>query len=424
MKNEIRHYALYGEEFSLHNEWLQELLKGEVVEELAELRGKKGVLLSDVVLDEFIEKDARHGRSELVQGEGRGIRTFSSGERRKALLDHLINQEPDFLVLDDPFASLDKKSVMQLRKRFQELSEAIPLIQLFKRREDLLTCISHVLFKEKEKTTIYSLSDFQKNVNRKENTKFVPVIPPAPIDYKGIPEVLVEMKNVSVKYEGKPILRNINWKILKGEFWKLAGPNGSGKSTLLSMIYGDNPKAYGQELFLFEKKKGSGESVWEIKRKIGYFSPALTELFKRTHTAEQMLISGLVDSVGLYQEPTEEQNKLAKDWLKTLQLTEEGNTPFINLSLLQQRLLLVARAMIKHPPLLILDEPTTSLDEKSAILLTRLINYISERTETAIIYVSHRHEKGLNSQFIFNLFPSENGSVGKVLNTRKNKRIN
>ena len=223
---------------------------------------------------------------------------------------------------------------------------------------------------------------------------------------------MVQFTDVCVSYYNVPVVKNICWQINNGEFWQLAGPNGSGKSTLLSMIFGDNAKAYGQNLVLFGIRKGSGESVWDIKEKIGYFNSNITQQFDRIDSIEQMIISGFNDSIGLYLKPTDLQIKLAAQWLQLLNLHQVKHQPFRNFSMAQQRLILVARAMVKHPPLLILDEPTAGLDDESAILFTSLVNKIAAESTTAILYVSHRVENGLSPQFIFELMPGTDGSIG------------
>jgi molybdate transport system ATP-binding protein len=411
----LKHFAIHAAEFSESNTLVQQLLKGNGAPDFSYLKEKKGVVFSEAVLEKFLEEDYRHGHSKLNDQIDRSIRTFSSGEKRKALLEHLLNQQPDFLVLDNPFDCLDRESVAMLKRKLVEISENVPIVQLLKRTEDLLPFIIKVFLPEERK--MISVDDFLKLQKELQETDpdLFSEIPPAPGKYLDIPEVLVEMKNVCVNYDEKPILKNITWSIKKGEFWELSGPNGSGKTTLLDMIYGDNPKAYGIDLFLFGNRKGSGESVWDIKKKIGYFSPAITELFKGNHTLEQMLISGLVDSVGLYQKPSDKQGFLAQQWLRTLGLWEQRNKRFRSVSLLQQRMVLIARAMIKHPPLLILDEPSTALDEKSALELTKLINIFSEESGTTILYVSHRREKDLQPQFVLELTPSVEGSIAKVI---------
>ena len=224
--------------------------------------------------------------------------------------------------------------------------------------------------------------------------------------------MLVELKNVNVNYDDRSILKDINWTIKKKEFWHLIGPNGSGKTTLLSMIYGNNIKAYGQDVYLFGNKKGSGESVWEIKQKIGFISPAMLESFKRSYTVEQMIISGFFDSVGLYQSPSTAQIQTAAQWIDVLNLSNQKNTSFLKLSPAVQRLILIARAMIKHPPLLILDEPLINVDDEGTALISALINKIAKESDTSILFVSHRDEPNIHPNFTYELHPSPNGSVG------------
>ncbi|MBO6828651.1 MAG: ATP-binding cassette domain-containing protein, partial [Muricauda sp.] len=190
------------------------------------------------------------------------------------------------------------------------------------------------------------------------------------------------------------------------------GPNGSGKSTLLSMITGDSHKGYGQDLTIFGQKKGSGESIWDLKQKIGYYTPAITDKFRGYHSLEHMIISGLHDSIGLYVQPTDSEIKLARQWLQLLQLEERKKEHFRDLSDGDKRLVMMARAMVKHPPLLILDEPTAGLDDASASLFVALVNKIAKESETAIVFVSHRKEPQLEPTFIYELYLGEKGSKG------------
>lgn len=394
---------------------MQELLRGKAPAEINELTGKKGLLHSTLSLEAFIEDEFRHENFALSQAEHRSIRTFSSGEQRKALLEYLIAKEPEFLVVDNPFDCLDQESVESLKKRITELAKKIPVVQIFKRRDDLLPFISHVLLISNENLEkIYPLEEFREKHLHKSEGKLSGTIPPAPSSYPDIPEVLVELKNVNVSYGNRRILKDITWEIKKGEFWQLTGPNGSGKTSLLTMIYGDNPKAYGVDLFLFGKKKGSGETVWDIKKKVGYFTPSMTELFRRDNSLEQMIISGLLDTVGLYRKATGRQQEIADAWLNSLDMYAIRKQSFRRLSQINQRLVLIARAMIKHPPLLILDEPSTGLDDYSASLLTDLINAFAAESGTAILYVSHRQEAGLRPDHIFSLDPSSEGSEGRI----------
>ncbi|ADF54030.1 ATP-binding cassette domain-containing protein [Zunongwangia profunda] len=409
----MRHLAIYARDHKLVSRLIDDLKKDKKVPGFEGLQHKNGFEHSEAVLQNFIKDDQKHGNSVLVKDESRSLRTFSSGEKRKALLEYLLKKQPEYLILDDPFDCLDVQSVANFKERLAEVKSDFILVQIFRREEDILPFIDIILdFDGAGNTVFKNKADFIEN--KQGFLEEIKRIPAAPKVFEGIPESLIQLKNVNVAYEDRPILSNISWEVKRSEFWKLTGPNGSGKTTILSMIYGDNPKAYGVDLFLFGKKKGSGESVWEIKKKIGYFSPSITELFIRRNSVEEMLISGLVDSIGLYQKPSDKQRALAKQWLETLGFQEKAKKVFNDLSNLEKRMLLIARAMIKHPPLLILDEPSTGLDDKSALKITNLINHIAAQSDTAIIYVSHRKEKGLHPDFEYELFPTENGSVGKI----------
>ncbi|WP_278022109.1 ABC transporter ATP-binding protein [Flavobacterium ginsengisoli] len=226
--------------------------------------------------------------------------------------------------------------------------------------------------------------------------------------------VLIKLEDVSVSYEERKIINKISWTVKQGEFWQLIGPNGSGKSTILSLITGDNPKGFGQDLFLFGRKKGTGESVWEIKKQIGIFTTSMTDLFQKGHTLEQMILSGFFDSIGLYTEPTTHQKQIVNQWLEVIEMTHLRKKRFIDLSIGQQRVALIVRAVLKHPPLLILDEPVEGLDDENVDLVIQLINTIKQETNVSIIYVSHRIEQGLAPTSVFELLPSETGSIGKI----------
>ena len=249
-------------------------------------------------------------------------------------------------------------------------------------------------------------------LNNEEATNHLVPLPLKPVN---VPlEDLIVFKRVSVKFDKRTVLSEIDWTIKKGEFWQLIGPNGSGKSTLLNLITGDSHKGYGQNLTLFGTKKGSGESVWDLKENIGYFSPAMVDRFKGYHTLENMLISGLHDSVGLYIKPSETEKQKALEWLNFLGLIEKKNRYFHELSIGAKRLVMTARALIKHPPLLILDEPTVGLDDSSTLFFVNMINAYATKSQSAIIYVSHREEPHLKPEKTFELRTTNKGSRGFV----------
>ncbi len=412
----FNHIAIYAPEQAVNAPIIGAILKGSAPNELFELRGKKGVLFSNTTLASFIEEEHKHDFFELTGNSQRSIRTFSSGEQRKALLQYLLSQNPDFILLDNPFDALDTNSVSELKSALTKLSKRMPVLQIFKRRSDLLPFIQDLVQIHKENAiTREKLSDFLKKEEISHSSRFIGSIP-APLEHFRLDQdELIRFDNVSVRYDDRIILNTIFWTVNKGEFWQLKGPNGSGKTTILSMINGDNPKAYGQAIYLFGKRKGSGESIWQIKKMIGYFSPSMMDLFKRRNTALQMVVSGLKDSIGLYKKAGSTSEALALKWLQLLDLESYRDEPFLKLNQVQRRLVLIARAMIKHPPLLILDEPSTGLDDKGATLLSVLINKMAAESKTAIIYVSHRKEPGLTPDYIYELIPGEKGSRGFIV---------
>ena len=340
---------------------------------------------------------------------------MSSGERKKALFSYLLSQKPDYMILDNAFDNLDVASRKFFTETIHGLKSSMSIVQVLSRKSDLLPFIGRYATWHKDQLNWHKKIPVAVDVSIKESKHFSNPLP-APlvqVDYEH--SSLIELHNVSVSYGDKPILDKINWKIKPRDYWELKGANGSGKTTLLSLITGDNPKGYGQNITLFGHKKGSGESVWDIKKHIGYVTPALTDRFRGYHTIENMLISGLVDSIGLYIQPTDEQKKLALSWLSLLGLEKQKDTYFHDLGKGQQRLIMCARAMIKQPLLLILDEPTSDLDDGAAELVVQLVNKLGRESATAIVFVSHRIEPGLHPKNILDLRPSLQGSVGNIL---------
>ena len=393
---------------------IKRLLQKQVPQIFDGLYSGEGQLFSAIAVNELIAEEEQHDYVEVDSSGTRHLRFLSGGEQKKALLAYLLLKKPDFIIADNLMDNLDSASQSFFRLRFEELSFHTPIIQLVNRIEDILPFIKKLLCVNDE-----NIFTYYKDVElflQSQPVNNLPVFGSMPVsdnNYVEVSNPLVAFKNVSVQYGDRVIVNNISWQINKGEFWQLIGPNGTGKTTLLSLITGDNVKAYGQDLILFGKKKGSGESVWSIKQKIGYFTSSMTDLFGRTTTVIQMIISGFFDSIGLYTKPSERQLKLAYEWLLMVGMAHQKQTAFYTLSLGQQRMVMIVRAMVKHPPLLILDEPSAGLDDDNVSIVTALINKIAADKNTAILYVSHRKEKYLSPEFIFELIPAANGSAGK-----------
>ncbi|MFI0431384.1 ATP-binding cassette domain-containing protein [Mariniflexile sp. HMF6888] len=406
MKN---HLAIYISNNDDKLQLIERIISGDI---LVDLKGLKHALFSEITLNKFMEEEIVHGHFDVVTETKNSLLQSSEGERKKALLDYIILQNPNYIIADNVFGNLDAEKQAAIKETFTKLSRKTTIVQITNRKEDILSFI-HKTYKLQDGVLV----EFNQ-VETSKTTEALNFVEALPQPYRPISEhinPLVKFNKVSVAYNERPIITDISWEIKQGEFWQLMGANGSGKSTMLSMIFGDNPKAYGQDITLFGVKKGSGESVWDIKRKIGYFSSEMLRGFKRLDSIANMIVSGFFDSVGLYKEPTNEQMKITEQWLHVLQMYAIRKQNFLELSRGHQRLVLIARAMVKHPPLLILDEPTNGLDDFDAKLFTELINKIARETDTAILYVSHRKEVGLNPDFIFELMPSGMGSIGKQI---------
>jgi molybdate transport system ATP-binding protein len=205
--------------------------------------------------------------------------------------------------------------------------------------------------------------------------------------------VLADLHDVHVSYGEIKVLKGIDWTIRPGERWVLSGPNGSGKSTLLSLIYGDHPQAYANDIVLFDRKRGSGESIWDIKKKIGFMSPELFQYFPGNYTCKQVVESGFYDTIGLYRTVPAAEKQLSEEWMKIMGITKVQDLLFTDVSSTLQRLCLLTRALVKNPILLILDEPCQGFDVAQQQNFRNMIDAIARLSDLSMIYVTHHREQ-------------------------------
>lgn len=204
---------------------------------------------------------------------------------------------------------------------------------------------------------------------------------------------VVRMSKVSIKYGERIILKDLDWTVMKGERWALSGQNGSGKSTLLSLVCADNPQSYACDIALFGQERGSGETIWDIKKHIGYVSPEMHRSYQRPLPAIRVVASGLTDSVGLYVKPSDADYDICRFWMDMFGLQGKEETSFMELSSGEQRLVLLARAFVKDPELLILDEPLHGLDNSNRRLVKDIIEAFCKRQNKTLIMVTHYKEE-------------------------------
>lgn len=321
---------------------------------------------------------------------------LSNGENKRVQLSLALLQKPRVLLLDNPFLGLDNNARQTLNAILETAAKNSVSIILVSNPQLIPGFITDVLeSKEGGKFQLVDSGDFALQHN-----SFVPRIE---IDRSMLEQLIskgdeifnvaIKMKNVHVRYGENIILEDIDWQVKRGERWSLSGPNGAGKSTLLSLINADNPQAYANEIYLFDKRRGRGESIWDIKKRIGYVSPELHLYFESFITVFDVVASGLFDTIGLFRALQEEQKQLVKQWIKLLHLEDSIHKLLISLPLGKQRLVLLARALVKNPPLLILDEPAQGLDEEQTAFFKTIIEQICLQSEKTLIYVTHLKEE-------------------------------
>jgi molybdate transport system ATP-binding protein len=330
----------------------------------------------------------------------RAFRKLSTGESRKVLLVRALSSRPDLLVLDEPFDGLDVTTHRMLAEYLQSLADVVPMVLVLNRFDECPDFVTHIAYvdhgrllhqverrDEKAYDELYQLlhlktSDLE--VPPADPTLLLPPLDPA--------QPLVKLNKVSIRYGDVTIFSDLSWIIERNQHWQLTGPNGSGKTGLLSLITGDHPQCYVNDIVVFGFQRGQGESIWQIKQYIGYVSTALQWEYRVSTSVRNVIISGFYDSIGLYSKYTDRQRDIANQWLALLGMSERADKPFNQLSYGDQRLLLIARAMVKHPPLLILDEPCLGLDDMNRQLVLALIERICAGSETSVLYVNHHPE--------------------------------
>ena len=327
-----------------------------------------------------------------------GLETFhdkhivllSSGELRKFQLIKALISKPSVLILDNPFIGLDAPTRDLLRSLLEKMIQVMHLhvILVLSRVEEIPDFITHVV-------TVEGLVCGQKDVYLPQSSvaEQNEVKAPESIQEDEPKEEIVRLNKVSIRYGERTILNELDWLVRKGEKWALTGENGSGKSTLLSLICADNPQSYACDISLFGRKRGTGESIWEIKKHIGYVSPEIHRAYLKNIPAIDIVASGLHDSVGLYVRPKPEQRSVCEQWMNIFGIGEFKDDSFLQLSSGEQRLVLLARAFVKEPDLLILDEPLHGLDTSNRKLVKEIIDTYARKEGKTMIMVSHYPEE-------------------------------
>lgn len=338
---------------------------------------------------------ARLGMEELLTLE---VIKLSNGQTRRMLIARALLQQPRLLILDNPYAGLDVEARQELSRLIGQLVAGGTRVMLITNQTEIPDTITHVL----------EIRDFrvQGQYTRDQYLALqqadVPVGEPAvatdpaglflrPHTHPGF-TIAVQMENTTVRYGQKKVLDGICWTVKAGEKWALTGPNGSGKTTLLSLINGDHPQAFANKITLFDRPKGSGESIWDIKKRIGFVSPELHLYFRHDMRAESVAATGFQDTLYLNRPLTADQQQRLAAFFSFYGLDQFRQQRFLQLSSGQQRLVLLIRSLVKDPDLLIWDEPFQGLSEYHIQLSLALLQAYAKPDSTLILVSHHARE--------------------------------
>lgn len=358
------------------------------------------------VLGEIQDEVLRHRLFDLFHIEpmlNKKIIHLSSGELRKFQLVKVLLTSPRILIMDNPFIGLDAQTRQLLSDLLEQLilHSSVQIILVLSMLDDIPPFITHVIPVEGmtvgdkvERDAYLATFHIQDAARAAADELAFQALQQRVLDfpYKNVnftSAEVVKLDKVSIRYGDRTILNELDWTVMRGEKWALGGENGSGKSTLLSLVCADNPQSYACDISLFGRKRGTGESIWEIKKHIGYVSPEMHRAYLKNLPAIEIVASGLHDSIGLYKRPHAEQMGVCEWWMDIFGVAALKDKPFLQLSSGEQRLTLLARAFVKDPELLILDEPLHGLDTYNRRRVKKIIEAFCRRRDKTMVMVTH-----------------------------------
>ena len=364
-------YGSYGDRsFFMQQRWNLFTLEGDPPSAGEQLRKEAAASPDPAAARRLQELIALFGLEAVLD---KPLVTLSSGELRKFQLTRALLGGPEILVIDNPYIGLDPRTRALLTRLLAALAATTTLLLVLSRVAEIPSFITHVI----------PVADGQAGRKVPLGEYLDAVLPPA----------VIRMRGVTIRFGERVILDGLDWTVRQGEHWALTGANGSGKTTLLSLICADNPMAYACDIELFGRPRGSGETIWDIKRGIGFVSPELHRAFQVDAPALDIVTSGLFDTEGLYRHPSPEQYACARRWMAEFGIEPWAERPFLQLSSGEQRLCLLARAFVKDPPLYVLDEPLHGLDEPQRRHVKALLDRFCGAPGKTLLMVTHYPEE-------------------------------
>jgi len=356
----------------------------------------EGTRVYDFIFDGKDATDTPPALSMVAHLSNRHLRSLSTGEMKMVMMARAIISKPEILILDEPFEGLDPKASKNLSELLETIAlSSISLIVSTHRFDFLPAIFTHRI--HLKDLTIKSTGPINRELFKADPTKKeILTFPGKKLQNKPEPELaqtLVKFEDVTIRYGKVKALSHLSWELKQGENWLVQGANGSGKSTLAGLIYGDNPQAYANRIFIFGKRRGTGESIWEIKKRMGFVSNRLQLGFPGNISVLSTVISGFFDSSGLFRTASSLQKERAEASLLMLGIGSWGDKSFNSLSTGQQRIVLVARALVKEPEILILDELCSGLDQTNRKEILQVIDRLGHSRKRSMVYISHHNDE-------------------------------
>jgi len=339
---------------------------------------------------EMLKNDPLFVSLDIVPLLNRRIIHLSSGEMRRVIIAKSLLEKPSMIIFDNPFNGLDVSMVPQVDNLLAKVPETgIQTMFICPTVNQIPSCTTHILQLDDCRIAYCgAVAGFKPKTETSENK--------ISIDWNRIPAIstcdsaeVVRFRDIEISYGQNIIQQHLNWNILKGEKWALLGPNGTGKSTLLSYIFADNPQAYAKDISLFGRERGTGESIWDIKKRIGFTSSEMHLYYREPVSCLKIVESGFFDSIGLYRSCTAEQEQTALYVMRIVGISHLEKRSFMRISSAEQRLVLFARTLVKNPEVLILDEPFHGFDNNNLQRCIQIVESFCSQPDKTLIFVTH-----------------------------------
>ncbi len=347
---------------------------------------------------------------EIAHLRQRSVVTLSNGELRRVLLARALVARPALLLLDEPCDGLDPEAraaflrtlsrlahrgppLLLATHRYEEIVPAIDKVALLHggtivaqgQREEMLALLRKPLWRAEGDPAEGERNG--RTTSTPTATSSQTAIRPA---RRSGGRAVVDLRGVQVRLDGSPVLHDLSWTVRRGEHWAVVGPNGAGKSTLLRLVAGEEQAMPGGRVLRLGLDPSAG--VDPLRARVGMVSPELQARFRADVPAEEVVLSGTTSSIGIDFAPRPRQLREAREALARLEATDLWGRGFLTLSYGEQRRVLLARALVRRPKLLLLDEPMNGLDPGARAIVGKALVSLARQGVTLVMATHHRSE--------------------------------